>query len=560
MRKILFRIVTAVMAAVLVMAVVPAAAAADDGWDRLFPVVNDFDSSGITDADGSWAKEYIRLCYNRNLMTGVPGNRFNPKGTVPVSQGVAAVAKMHAIINGNSTDFVDYDTWYSGDLEYARKNGLLEGVNFTDNFNRDVTRGELSRMLYNLLLPLCGEDSFINDVSYIADVREGDPYYTSTVYLMDMGIVKGYDEYGTFRPYNNMTRQEMATIVAMVVDPSLRQRFESVKKPADYTVYSTEYFLGINGGYIPGVFEINGEYYFNFENMWDYRAYIYDYEGVVQGSISFEEYDTGYQFYLDLFTSTFDTAVIPEPLTCGRRKVGTARPSELALNANITRNIDFYGVREEKTFKDAVVTLRGRYPMVRLAALGYTINGNLIDLNCGIPNEFMPDYEEDLVGPAIKNLQRSSSRDTALALHDYLVNTCTYDPLTAAASYFMAAMIEEAGRLQEQAREKYDTNYNIFLASGYGVCENYADTYLEMCLRSGIPCERCVGMANGGGGWGDHAWNRVYVDDSWLYVDVTWDDPLSSKPVLDHDYFLVTFEKISRDHIEMEEGDIFFPF
>lgn len=68
-----------------------------------------------------------------------------------------------------------------------------------------------------------------------------------------------------------------------------------------------------------------------------------------------------------------------------------------------------------------------------------------------------------------------------------------------------------------------------------------------MCIRVGIPCEVVIGedKASGIG----HAWNAVYIDGQWLYVDCTWDDPISKKPQLLHDYLLVGPEKMAKDHV-----------
>ena len=54
----------------------------------------------------------------------------------------------------------------------------------------------------------------------------------------------------------------------------------------------------------------------------------------------------------------------------------------------------------------------------------------------------------------------------------------------------------------------------------------------------GIPCETIEGA--------DHAWNRVAVNGVWLYIDVTWDDPIYTvngvrRDKLRYTYFLITY-------------------
>ena len=44
-----------------------------------------------------------------------------------------------------------------------------------------------------------------------------------------------------------------------------------------------------------------------------------------------------------------------------------------------------------------------------------------------------------------------------------------------------------------------------------------------LCMKVlNIPCKSITGGTTNGG----HAWNQVYVDGTWYYIDVTWDDPI----------------------------------
>lgn len=113
------------------------------------------------------------------------------------------------------------------------------------------------------------------------------------------------------------------------------------------------------------------------------------------------------------------------------------------------------------------------------------------------------------------------------AIHDYLVNNYSYD--------------------QE---------LNIFTIKGLltnkeGVCQAYADTFQLFMNLMGIQCITQSGVANGGG----HAWNIIMLEGEWYNVDVTWDDPISEKDILRYDYFNITDEQLSKDHIwAPEEG------
>ena len=44
-----------------------------------------------------------------------------------------------------------------------------------------------------------------------------------------------------------------------------------------------------------------------------------------------------------------------------------------------------------------------------------------------------------------------------------------------------------------------------------------------------------------------HVWNAVYLDNQWLHLDLTWDDPVSNDGTdyLQHKYFLITTEQLN---------------
>ncbi len=44
----------------------------------------------------------------------------------------------------------------------------------------------------------------------------------------------------------------------------------------------------------------------------------------------------------------------------------------------------------------------------------------------------------------------------------------------------------------------------------------------------------------------EHVWNAVYLNDTWLHLDLTWDDPIttSGEDYLSKDYFLITTEQL----------------
>jgi hypothetical protein len=105
------------------------------------------------------------------------------------------------------------------------------------------------------------------------------------------------------------------------------------------------------------------------------------------------------------------------------------------------------------------------------------------------------------------------------AIHDYVVKHITYD--------YDFANEQTIGSIMES------------IDKGRGVCGDYSLLFMHLCKRASIPCtfEAETDIMQ-------HAWNAVYVNGQWLFVDTTWDDDGSGK--IKYTYFLkdrFTFDK-----------------
>jgi len=95
-----------------------------------------------------------------------------------------------------------------------------------------------------------------------SDLADGDPYQNAVTYLHDSGIVSGYED-GTFRPYNQVTRAQVAKIVVLafglpLVTPAQTQRFTDVAAEDVFRPYiETAYAHGLVSGYEDGTFRPN---------------------------------------------------------------------------------------------------------------------------------------------------------------------------------------------------------------------------------------------------------------------------------------------------------------
>ena len=98
------------------------------------------------------------------------------------------------------------------------------------------------------------------------------------------------------------------------------------------------------------------------------------------------------------------------------------------------------------------------------------------------------------------------------------------------------------------------------LNSKVAVCEGYARLFHELCNEAGVRSEIIRGYSKGYGYTeGDkfkvtnHAWNAVYLDNQWRFIDVTWAARKSNntsvlRPFTD-EYFLATPEEFIHKHL-----------
>ncbi len=130
-----------------------------------------------------------------------------------------------------------------------------------------------------------------------------------------------------------------------------------------------------------------------------------------------------------------------------------------------------------------------------------------------------------------------------LTIHDYLINTTKYDV--------------ERNNKQNSPYTSY-TAYGP-LMEGYATCNGYTDAMALFLTNLKVPNFK-VAMTPQDPTKEGHVWNAVYLNQKWLHLDLTWDDPVSKdgKDYLQHKYFLITtaqLKEVDSGEIEVTEHD-----
>jgi len=98
----------------------------------------------------------------------------------------------------------------------------------------------------------------------------------------------------------------------------------------------------------------------------------------------------------------------------------------------------------------------------------------------------------------------SSNEAKAQAIHDYLTSYMKYDNAKAST-----------------VTSGYIPSISSVYGSGYGICYDFASTYAAMMRSVGVPTKLIMGYSTNVSGY--HAWNKVYLNGSWVVVDNSYD-------------------------------------
>jgi hypothetical protein len=108
------------------------------------------------------------------------------------------------------------------------------------------------------------------------------------------------------------------------------------------------------------------------------------------------------------------------------------------------------------------------------------------------------------------NIKELTQREQIKQIHDYLVLNTEYD--------------ESLLELDISAYQDHPafTPYGVYVQN-MAVCSGYARAFVQLSAELNIPA-LMVSSQNM-----NHAWNVVYLDGEWLFLDATWNDPVPDR-------------------------------
>ena len=188
-------------------------------------VTNSVYAVALTDVQEHWAKESVGYLVEAGVVDGFEDGTFKPEERVRVDAFIKMVVTSlgHTLENGSPY-------WASTFIDKAKELGLVKEGEF-GTYERPITRAEMACMIVRALEEAYPDNldeykTLITDYDKIAD-----PYKDYIVKAYGKGIITGYQD-GSFKPEQNATRAEAATMIVRMLDGEQR-KVPELPQPGD---------------------------------------------------------------------------------------------------------------------------------------------------------------------------------------------------------------------------------------------------------------------------------------------------------------------------------------
>ncbi len=168
-----------------------------------------------------WAKEAIVALAEKNIVSGVGNNKFNPDGLITREQFAKIVVGAFVPgAEGEATGFTDVipGSWYAEFIEKAYAENIVSGMgNGKFGVGLSITRQDMCVMIYNAAKAAGIELDGNADEAFADDANISDYAKTAVYALKNAGAVSGFDG-ENFAPQENATRAQAAKIIYYVMN------------------------------------------------------------------------------------------------------------------------------------------------------------------------------------------------------------------------------------------------------------------------------------------------------------------------------------------------------
>lgn len=150
------------------------------------------------------------------------------------------------------------------------------------------------------------------------------------------------------------------------------------------------------------------------------------------------------------------------------------------------------------------------------------------DMSFLLPTDVVQSDDQRIVSLVKTVTQGAKTKEEGFkAIYNYIAKTIKYDQVRYKDKSYITHVYDALSVLETQI----------------GVCSGYANLLAAMSRAYGIRAKVINGKALMSYGWGQHAWNEVYVNNEWKMVDPTWDAGRKYQS-----YYFMDPARFSNDH------------
>lgn len=173
---------------------------------------------GLTDISGHWAEQTIKNLVSKGVVNGYEDNTYRPEDSVTKGEYIKLLMSVTSRVE--STNFTQYRdvnaSWAKGYVSRAIELGLCDNINSAETefgVDEPITRAQAAALMGRLLKPELSSTALsFADTASIPDWAQ-----EPVLVAVQLGLIAGNDD-GTFRPMNNLTRAEAATIIERILN------------------------------------------------------------------------------------------------------------------------------------------------------------------------------------------------------------------------------------------------------------------------------------------------------------------------------------------------------
>lgn len=127
--------------------------------------------------------------------------------------------------------------------------------------------------------------------------------------------------------------------------------------------------------------------------------------------------------------------------------------------------------------------------------------------------------------------KRMTNKQKITAVHNYIINNGKY----------------ASDNIRNKYKGKEFNKAGDILINKYGLCSSYSDAMALFLYEFGIDNYKISNV--------DHVWNLVKLNNKWLHLDLTWDDPVTSNGTnrLDIIFLLITNKRLNELDVPKHE-------